>query len=156
MKTILLLVGKTVGKHFIAGINDYTERISHYMPFEIITIPELKNTKHLTEQQQKQMEGELIIKQLQPTDTIVLLDEKGHEFRSIEMARWLEQKQQSSRRLVFIIGGPYGFSQDVYSKANELISLSKLTFSHQMVRMIFTEQLYRACTIIKGEPYHHE
>lgn len=156
MKTILLLVGKTVGKHFIAGINDYTERISHYMPFEIITIPELKNTKHLTEQQQKQMEGELIIKQLQPTDTIVLLDEKGHEFRSIEMARWLEQKQQSSRRLVFIIGGPYGFSQDVYSKANELISLSKLTFSHQMVRMIFTEQLYRSCTIIKGEPYHHE
>lgn len=156
MKTILLLVGKTVGKHFIAGINDYTERISHYMPFEIITIPELKNTKYLTEQQQKQMEGELIIKQLQPTDTIVLLDEKGHEFRSIEMARWLEQKQQSSRRLVFIIGGPYGFSQDVYSKANELISLSKLTFSHQMVRMIFTEQLYRSCTIIKGEPYHHE
>lgn len=156
MKTILLLVGKTVGKHFIAGINDFTERISHYMPFEIITIPELKNTKHLTEQQQKQMEGELIIKQLQPTDTIVLLDEKGHEFRSIEMARWLEQKQQSSRRLVFIIGGPYGFSQDVYSKANELISLSKLTFSHQMVRMIFTEQLYRSCTIIKGEPYHHE
>lgn len=156
MKTILLLVGKTVGKHFIAGINDYTERISHYMPFEIITIPELKNTKHLTEQQQKQMEGELIIKQLQPTDTIVLLDEKGHEFRSIEMARWLEQKQQSPRRLVFIIGGPYGFSQDVYSKANELISLSKLTFSHQMVRMIFTEQLYRSCTIIKGEPYHHE
>lgn len=156
MKTILLLVGKTVGKHFIAGINDYTERISHYMPFEIITIPELKNTKHLTEQQQKQMEGELIIKQLQPTYTIVLLDEKGHEFRSIEMARWLEQKQQSSRRLVFIIGGPYGFSQDVYSKANELISLSKLTFSHQMVRMIFTEQLYRSCTIIKGEPYHHE
>lgn len=156
MKTILLLVGKTVGKHFIAGINDYTERITHYMPFEIVTIPELKNTKHLTEQQQKQMEGELIIKQLQPTDTIVLLDEKGYEFRSIEMARWLEQKQQTSRRLIFIIGGPYGFSQEIYSRANELISLSKLTFSHQMVRMIFTEQLYRACTIIKGEPYHHE
>ena len=156
MKTILLLVGKTVGKHFIAGINDYTERITHYMPFEIVTIPELKNTKHLTEKQQKQMEGELIIKQLQPTDTIVLLDEKGCEFRSIEMARWLEQKQQTSRRLIFIIGGPYGFSQEIYSRANELISLSKLTFSHQMVRMIFTEQLYRACTIIKGEPYHHE
>jgi 23S rRNA (pseudouridine1915-N3)-methyltransferase len=102
------------------------------------------------------MEGELIIKQLQPTDTIVLLDEKGCEFRSIEMARWLEQKQQTSRRLIFIIGGPYGFSQEIYSRANELISLSKLTFSHQMVRMIFTEQLYRACTIIKGEPYHHE
>lgn len=156
MKTILLLVGKTVGKHFIAGINDYTERITHYMPFEIVTIPELKNTKHLTEQQQKQMEGDLIIKQLQPSDTIVLLDEKGYEFRSIEMARWLEQKQQTARRLVFIIGGPYGFSQEIYTRANELISLSKLTFSHQMVRMIFTEQLYRACTIIKGEPYHHE
>lgn len=156
MKTILLLVGKTVGKHFIAGINDYTERITHYMPFEIVTIPELKNTKHLTELQQKQMEGDLIIKQLQPSDTIVLLDEKGYEFRSIEMARWLEQKQQTARRLVFIIGGPYGFSQEIYTRANELISLSKLTFSHQMVRMIFTEQLYRACTIIKGEPYHHE
>lgn len=156
MKTILILVGKTVNKHFAAGINDYTERIGHYMPFDIITIPELKNTKNLTEQQQKQMEGDLIAKQLQPSDTVVLLDEHGSEFRSVEFARWLEQKRNTSRRLVFIIGGPYGFSDRIYDRANEKISLSKMTFSHQMVRLIFTEQIYRACTIINGEPYHHE
>lgn len=156
MKTILILVGKTVNKHFAAGINDYTERIGHYMPFDIITIPELKNTKNLTEQQQKQMEGDLIAKQLQPSDTVVLLDEHGSEFRSVEFARWLEQKRNTSRRLVFVIGGPYGFSNRIYDRANEKISLSKMTFSHQMVRLIFTEQIYRACTIINGEPYHHE
>ena len=102
------------------------------------------------------MEGELILKQLQPSDTLVLLDEHGKELRSIEVAKWLEQKQQTARRLVFVIGGPYGFSEAVYSRANEKLSLSKLTFSHQMVRLVFTEQIYRACTIIKGEPYHHE
>ena len=156
MKTNLLLIGKTVNKHFVAGIDDYAERISHYMPFEITTIPELRNTKSLTEEQQKQAEGELILKQIQPSDTVVLLDEHGKEFRSVEYAQWLSQKQQTARRLVFVIGGPYGFSPDVYARANEKISLSKMTFSHQMVRLIFTEQLYRACTIIKGEPYHHE
>ncbi|MBR0181124.1 MAG: 23S rRNA (pseudouridine(1915)-N(3))-methyltransferase RlmH [Prevotella sp.] len=156
MKTVLILVGKTVNKHFIAGIEDYSERISHYMPFEIVTIPELRNTKNLCEEQQKISEGDLILRQIQPSDTVVLLDEHGKEFRSIEYAQWLQQKQQTSRRLVFVIGGPYGFSDAVYSRANEKISLSKMTFSHQMVRLIFTEQLYRACTIIKGEPYHHE
>jgi 23S rRNA (pseudouridine1915-N3)-methyltransferase len=156
MKTILILVGKTTDKHFQAGISDYTARIGHYMPFDIVTIPELKNTKSLSEEQQKTMEGELILKQLQPSDTLVLLDEHGKELRSIELAKWLEQKQQTARRLVFVIGGPYGFSDDVYARANEKMSLSKLTFSHQMVRLVFTEQIYRACTIIKGEPYHHE
>ena len=156
MKTVLIQVGKTVNKHFIACINDYVERISHYMPFEVVTIPELKNTKKLSEEQQKEAEGELILKQLQPSDTVVLLDEHGREYRSVEFARWLEQKQQTARRLVFIIGGPYGFSQAVYQRANEQLSLSKMTFSHQMIRLTFTEQLYRACTIIKGEPYHHE
>ena len=156
MKTVLILVGKTVNKHFIAGIDDYAGRISHYMPFEIVTIPELRNTKNLSEEQQKKAEGDLIINQIQPSDTVVLLDEHGKEFRSIEYAQWLQQKQQTARRLVFVIGGPYGFSDDVYKRANEKISLSKMTFSHQMVRLIFTEQLYRACTIIKGEPYHHE
>ena len=156
MKSILLLVGKTTDKHFQAGISDYVERIGHYMPFDIVTIPELKNTKNLSEEQQKTMEGELILKQLQPSDTLVLLDEHGKELRSIELAKWLEQKQQTARRLVFVIGGPYGFSEAVYSRANEKLSLSKLTFSHQMVRLVFTEQIYRACTIIKGEPYHHE
>ena len=156
MKTLLLQVGKTVNKHFVVGINDYAERISHYMPFEMVTIAELRNTKNLTEDQQKTAEGELILKQLQPTDHVVLLDEHGHEYRSVELARWLEQKQQTARRLVFVIGGPYGFSPAVYLRANEQLSLSRLTFSHQMVRLVFTEQLYRACTIIKGEPYHHE
>ena len=156
MKTLLILVGKTTDKHFQAGISDYAERICHYMPFDMVTIPELKNTKSLSEDQQKTMEGELILKQLQPSDTLVLLDEHGKELRSIELAKWLEQKQQTARRLVFVIGGPYGFSEAVYSRANEKLSLSKLTFSHQMVRLVFTEQIYRACTIIKGEPYHHE
>ena len=156
MKTILLLVGKTQNKNFQAGISDYSERITHYMPFEIRVIPELKNTRNLNEEQQKVREGELILKELQPADTVVLMDEHGKELRSIELARWMQGKQNISRRLVFVIGGPYGFSPDVYARANEQLSLSKMTFSHQMVRLIMVEQLYRACTIIKGEPYHHE
>ena len=156
MKTLLIQVGKTVNKHFQAGISDYVERISHYMPFDVVTIPELKNAKNLSEEQQKNAEGELILRQLQPSDTVVLLDEHGKEFRSIEFARWLEQKQLTARRLVFVIGGPYGFSPAVYGRANEQLSLSRMTFSHQMIRLTFTEQVYRACTIIKGEPYHHE
>lgn len=156
MKTILILVGKTQSKIFKVGIDDYVSRIAHYMPFSITTIPELKNTKSLSEDQQKQKEGELILKEIQPSDTVVLLDEHGAEFRSVEYANWLKQKQNTARRLIFIIGGPYGFSPDVYARANEKISLSRMTFSHQMIRLIFTEQLYRACTIIKGEPYHHE
>ena len=156
MKTILLLVGKTQNKNFQAGISDYSERITHYMPFEIKVIPELKNTRNLNEEQQKVREGELILKELQPADTVVLMDEHGKELRSMELARWLQGKQNISRRLVFVIGGPYGFSPDVYARANEQLSLSKMTFSHQMVRLIMVEQLYRACTIIKGEPYHHE
>lgn len=156
MKTELILVGKTADKHFAAGIADYVERIGHYMPFTLTTIPELKNTKSLSEEQQKEREGELILQRIQPSDTVVLLDEHGHELRSVELAEWLKKKQLSARRLVFVIGGPYGFSPAVYTRANEKLSLSRLTFSHQMVRLIFTEQLYRACTIIKGEPYHHE
>ena len=156
MKTLLILVGKTTDRHFQAGIADYTERIGHYMPFELVTIPELKNTKSLSEDQQKTAEGEQILKLIQPSDTVVLLDEHGRELRSIEFARWLEQKRNTARRLIFIIGGPYGFSPAVYVRANEQLSLSKMTFSHQMIRLVFTEQVYRACTIIKGEPYHHE
>ena len=156
MKTILILVGKSTDKHFQAGISDYAERIGHYMPFDIVTIPELRNTKSLSEEQQKTAEGELILKQIQASDTVVLLDEHGKEQRSVDFARWLSQKQQTARRLVFVIGGPYGFSPEIYARANEKLSLSQMTFSHQMVRLIFTEQLYRACTIIKGEPYHHE
>ncbi len=156
MKTELVVVGKTTNKHIQACIDDYIERLGHYMSFGLAIIPELKNTKAMTAEQQKEREGELILQRLSTTDTLVLLDEKGTEFRSIEMAAWLQKKQLSARRLVFVIGGPYGFSPEVYDRANEKLSLSRLTFSHQMVRLVFVEQLYRACTIIKGEPYHHE
>ena len=157
MKVALVLVGKTVNKHFVELIDEYAGRVKHYIGFDIITIPELKNTKSLSADQQKQQEGELILKQLQGGDHVVLLDEHGKEFRSVEFSKWVEQKMQTvNKRLVFVIGGPYGFSPDVYAKANEKISLSKMTFSHQMVRLIFVEQLYRAMTIIRGEPYHHE
>ena len=156
MKTELIVVGKTTNKHFIAAINDYLERIGHYMPFSVTVIHELRNAKSLSQQQQKDKEGEAILRLLQPSDTVVLLDERGKEPRSIELADWLQRQQQTARRLVFIIGGPYGFSQQVYSRADSMLSLSRMTFSHQMVRLIFVEQLYRACTIIKGEPYHHE
>lgn len=156
MKIEVIQVGKTVNKIFVEGINEYLGRIKHYVPFNITTIPEIKNTKSLSESQQKTLEGTLILKQLQAQDTVVLLDEHGKEFRSVEFAAWLEKQQQVARRLVFVIGGPYGFSDDVYERANSKISLSKMTFSHQMVRLIFCEQLYRACTIIQGEPYHHE
>lgn len=156
MKTELLVVGKTTNKHIIACIENYVGRIQHYMPFVITVIPELKQTKNLSEEQQKQREGELILQRITPSDTVVLLDEHGFSSRSIELARWLERQQQSARKLVFVIGGPYGFSKEVYQRANEKLSLSPLTFSHQLVRLVFAEQLYRACTIIKGEPYHHE
>ena len=157
MRTTLILVGKTVNKHFVELIDDYAGRVKHYIGFDISVIPELKNTKNLSTEQQKQQEGELILKQLQGGDHVVLLDERGKEIRSVEFSAYMEQKMQTvSKRLVFVIGGPYGFSQDVYARANEKMSLSKMTFSHQMVRLIFVEQLYRAMTIMRGEPYHHE
>ena len=156
MKTELMMVGKTTDKHFLASTDEYVRRVAHYMPFSLTVIPELKATRSLSEEQQRQAEGEQILRLLQPGDTVVLLDEHGQELRSVELARWLEQKRQTARRLVFVIGGPYGFSPAVYARANEQLSLSRLTFSHQMVRLVFVEQLFRACTIIKGEPYHHE
>lgn len=157
MKFALLVVGRTVEKHYITAINDYVERIKHYTPFDMEVIPELKNTKSLSMEQQKEKEGELILKALQPGDVVVLLDEHGKKFRSIEFAEWAEKKMHTvNKRLVFIIGGPYGFSKDVYAAAQEKISLSKMTFSHQMIRLIFVEQLYRAMNILAGGPYHHE
>ena len=150
-------MGKTTSKEFQSIIDDYSERVTHYTPFEMTVIPELKNTKALSQEQQKTMEGDAIMRQLQDSDYVVLLDEHGKELRSVEFATWMGKKQQTvSRRLVFIIGGPYGFSPAVYERANEKLSLSRMTFSHQMVRMIFIEQLYRAFTILKGEHYHHE
>ena len=157
MKTVLLVVGKTVEQHYVAAIADYVERVKHYIPFDMEVIPELKNTKSLSMEQQKEREGSLIIKSLQPGDVVVLLDEKGKEFRSVEFASWMEGKLNTvTRRLVFVVGGPYGFSKSVYALANDKISLSKMTFSHQMIRLIFVEQLYRAMNILHGGPYHHE
>lgn len=150
------MIGKTTGKLYVDAINDYISRIGHYNNFTIHIIPGLKNTKKLSQEQQKENEGELIQKELNPSDKVILLDERGTEFRSIEFAKWLEHKQRTTQRLVFVIGGPYGFSDNIYQRSDEKISLSKMTFSHQMVRLIFIEQLYRACTIIKGESYHHE
>lgn len=157
MKTVLIAVGRTVEQHYITAINDYIQRTKHFIPFEMEIIPELKNTKSLSAEQQKEKEGELISKSLQPGDVVILLDEGGKEFRSIDFASWIERKLSTvNKRLVFIIGGPYGFSQKVYQSAHEKVSLSKMTFSHQMVRLIFVEQLYRAMTILSGGPYHHE
>ena len=156
MKIKLIMIGKTTGDLYIDAIEDYTNRIKHYNNFSIHVIPGLKNTKKLSQEQQKQAEGELILKELTAQDTVILLDERGKEYRSMEFAKWLENKQLTAQNIVFVIGGPYGFSDNIYTRANEKISLSKMTFSHQMVRLIFVEQLYRACTIIKGESYHHE
>ena len=157
MKTILILVGKTTDKHFQAGISDYAERIGHYMPFDIVTIPELKNTKSLSEEQQKTMEGELILKQIQPSDTVVLLDEHGKEHTSVGFSGYLQKQMNAGvRNLVFVVGGAFGFAPSVYAAAHDKISLSQMTFNHQMVRLFFVEQLYRAFTILHHEPYHNE
>jgi 23S rRNA (pseudouridine1915-N3)-methyltransferase len=157
MKTVLLVVGRTVEKHFVTAIDDYVQRTKRYTAFDMEVIPELKNTKSLSFEQQKEREGELICKAVQPGDVVVLLDEHGREMRSVEFADYMERKMNTvNKRLVFVIGGPYGFSQRVYDMAAEKISMSKMTFSHQMIRLIFVEQIYRAMTIINGGPYHHE
>lgn len=140
-----------------AGIAEYEKRLKHYIPYEMRVIPDIRNTKNMNETQQKGREGDLILEQMDASDFVVLLDEKGNEYTSKAFSEFLAQKMLTSiKRIVFVIGGPYGFSEEVYKRANMKISLSKMTFSHQMVRMIFTEQLYRAMTILKGEPYHHE
>lgn len=157
MKATLLVVGKTADPRFGVLIDEYIQRTRFYLSFDMEVIPELKNTKNLSQEQQKEKEGELILRALAPGDHVMLLDEHGKEFRSVEFAQWMQKKMNTvPKRLVFIVGGPYGFSQAVYQKANEKISLSKMTYSHQMIRMIFTEQIYRAMTILNNEPYHHE
>ena len=157
MKVTLLTVGKTNDLSFKNAISEYQKRLKFYISFDIEEIPSLKNTKNLTEDNQKQKEGELILKNLQDEDEVVLLDDKGSEFTSKQFASYIEKKSASGlKRLVFVVGGPYGFSQEVYQRADDKVSLSRMTFSHQMVRLVFTEQLYRAMTIIRGEPYHHE
>ena len=157
MKIALLMIGKTDARYFAEAIDEYRQRLTHYVPFEMHVIPDIKNAKSLSESQQKEREGEMLLKVLQAGDYIVLLDERGKEMTSKQFASYLEKKMGSvSRRLVFIIGGPYGFSEALYKIANEKLSLSQMTFSHQMIRLLFIEQIYRAMTILNGEPYHHE
>lgn len=156
MKLTLLVVGKTTDKHLDTLIQDYVGRIGHYLPFEVKVIPELKNAKAISQPQQKEQEGELILKTIPTNAELILLDEHGKERRSIEFAEWLGKKMSAGRDITFVIGGPFGFSDAVYQRADGMISLSQMTFSHQMIRLLFTEQLYRALTILKGEKYHHE
>lgn len=156
MKITLLLNGKTTIDYLSRGIEDYLTRLKHYVQLEVVVIPEVKSVKGLTTATQMEREADQMLKRITPADHVVLLDEHGREPRSLELAAWLEKRQASSQRIVFIVGGPYGFSPRIKQRANELMSLSRLTFSHQMIRLLFVEQLYRAYTIIKGEPYHHE
>ncbi|RWY47911.1 23S rRNA (pseudouridine(1915)-N(3))-methyltransferase RlmH [Mucilaginibacter gilvus] len=157
MKITFITVGKTEDAYLKEGIEKYVKRLKHYTKLELAEIPELKNTKALTEDQQKTKEAELILKKVTPQDHLILLDEAGQEFTSVQFASYLNKRAIGSvASLVFIVGGPYGFDQSVYQRANDKISLSRMTFSHQMVRLFFVEQLYRAFTIIKGEPYHHQ
>ena len=157
MNIELIVVGKTDMKEVAALVDMYTKRINFYNKFNITYLPDIRNSKNLSESQQKTAEGEAILRLIDDSDRVVLLDEKGSEFRSVEYAEWLQKRMNSGiRRLVFVIGGPYGFSPEVYSRSNEKISLSKMTFSHQIIRAIFTEQLYRAFSILNNSPYHHE
>jgi len=156
LKITLIAVGKTEDKYLIEGIDKYLNRLKHYINFTTLIIPDIKNTKNLTEAQQKTKEAEFISKQINPTDVVVLLDEKGKKHSSVSFAEYLNKQMIGSvQNLVFIIGGPYGFDESIYKRANTSVSLSDMTFSHQMVRLFFVEQLYRAFTILKNEPYHH-
>ena len=156
MKIQLLLTGKTTDARLASLIDDYQQRLKHYVPFELVVIPDIKNAKSLSQDQLKTAEGEAILSRLTPAMDVLLLDEHGREFRSIEYADFLQKKMTSGKDLALVIGGAYGFSEAVYQRANGKISLSQMTFSHQMIRLIAIEQLYRAMTILRNEPYHHE
>ncbi|MBR6034548.1 MAG: 23S rRNA (pseudouridine(1915)-N(3))-methyltransferase RlmH [Paludibacteraceae bacterium] len=156
MKMTLLVTGKTGDARLASLIQDYQQRLTHYVPFEFVVLPDIKNAKSLSEEQLKTAEGEAILRWLTPSMDVVLLDEHGREFRSIEYAEWLQKKMSAGKDLVLVIGGAYGFSPAVYARANYKVSFSQMTFSHQMIRLMAIEQLYRAMTILRGEPYHHE
>ncbi len=156
MKITLIVVGKTTDSRLQSLIDEYQNRLTHYVSFSMVVIPELKNAKSLSEDQQKQAEGEQILRFATPATDMVLLDEHGSEYRSLEFADYLQKKMSAGRDVLFVVGGPYGFSPAVYQRANGKISLSRMTFSHQMIRLLFVEQIYRAMTILRGEPYHHE
>ena len=156
MRIKLLVVGKTTDSRIVSLIDDYQNRLKHYVPFSLEVLAELRNAKSLSEEQQKTAEGEMILKAVSAAEEMILLDEHGKEFRSMEFSEYLQKKMSAGRDIVFVVGGPYGFSEAVYARANGKISLSKMTFSHQMVRLFFVEQIYRAMTILRHEPYHHE
>jgi len=157
MKITLLTVGKTTNSHLIKLQEEYQNRLKFYITFELVVIPELKNTKSLSISEQVEKEADLILKQIELNDKVVLLDERGKQFTSVAFSEYIAKKIMAShKRMIFVVGGPYGFSERIYQRANNKISLSTMTFSHQMIRLIFIEQLYRAFTILKGEPYHHE
>lgn len=157
MNIDLIVVGKTDMREVESLVEMYTKRINFYCKFSITTLPDVKNTKSLSIKQQRTTEGEAILRQVADCDYVMLLDERGEEFRSLDFAQWLQKRLNSGiRRLVLVIGGPYGFSEEVYARANGKLSLSRMTFSHQIVRAIFTEQLYRAFAILNNDPYHHE
>ena len=156
MQIKLLAIGKTDNKQLQLLIDDYTKRLGHYIKFSLEIIPDLKKVKNLNEAQQKQKEGELLLNKVSNTDVLVLLDENGKQLDSVDFSSYLQKHMNSGiKQLIFVIGGPYGFSEDVYKKAQGKLSLSKMTFSHQMVRLFFIEQLYRGFTILRNEPYHH-
>jgi len=157
MKIKLLVIGKTDHKGLESLISEYDKRLQHYLKFELEVIPGIKSTKNLSKNEQKEKEGATILGKLQPADLVVLLDENGKQFTSLHFASNIQKKMNSGiKQVVYIVGGPYGFSDAVYKKSEESMSLSKMTFSHQMVRLFFVEQLYRACTILRNEPYHHQ
>ena len=157
MQIKLIAIGKTDDKQLLQLIEQYQKRLKHYIKFDLDIIPDIKNVKNLSEKQQKEKEGELILKKINSTDILVLLDENGKQFSSVEFSAYLQKKMNAGiKQLVFVIGGPYGFSETVYQKAQGKISLSKMTFSHQMIRLFVAEQIYRVFTILKNEPYHHQ
>ena len=152
----LITIGKTDNKELTALIDDYIKRLGHYIKFSLDIIPDIKNVKNLSEAEQKQKEGDLILKKIKSTDCLILLDEHGKQFDSVAFSGYLQKHMNSGvKQVVFVIGGPYGFSDAIYKKAKGKISLSKMTFSHQMIRLFFIEQLYRGFTILRNEPYHH-
>lgn len=157
MEIILLTVGKTTTGYIRTGIDEYCKRLKRYLAFSIKSLPDIKNTKNMSEEQQKTAEGILILAELTTSDAVVLLDERGNMPTSRGFSEFIQKGMLSGKkRMVFVVGGPYGFSKDVYSRADTLLSFSKMTFSHEMIRLFFTEQVYRAMTILKGEPYHHD
>ncbi len=156
MRITLLQTGKTRDRFIIEGVEEFRKRVVHYAPFAVETVPDLKNSRNMTMKEVQEKEGAMILKKVKAGDHLILLDERGKEFHSIGFAEHLNSLEGRVNHLIFVIGGPYGFSEQVYGRANEKLSLSKLTFSHQLIRLLFMEQIYRSFTILKGEPYHHE